>query len=240
MNDAFISCNMPSSPPHRENRLTLAQPHVSGLSVASNQAALPPLRQPTRIYPKNTIVRAKHSRVTLAQSRRRRREYPEDDASQDTFPTPSGAKTCVLRSGTPICGQDAVVTTQTAKLNASERREEAVGPADGNDVPHTNSCFLCLQNGGRQYTVLVKFAWPGRPIFRKGKSLGRKSKKSTMNAAEIPSEFRQEGTQAQVMQAIQDAIYQHSGSWKRWLWCYEIRTAEEIKVSGVRCMKNTS
>lgn len=233
---------MPSSSPHRENRLTLAQPHVGGSSVASNKTALPPLRQPTRIYPKNTIVRAKHSRVTLAQSRRRRREYPEEDTSQDTFSTASGAKTCVLRLSTPVCGQDAVVTTQTAKLNASERREEAVGPADGDDSSHTNSCFLCLQNGGRKYTVLVKFAWPGRPILRKGKSVGRKSKKSTMNTAEIPfttKEFRREGTQTQVMQAIQDAIYQHSGSWKRWLWCYEIRTADEIKVSRVRCMKNT-
>ena len=42
-----------------------------------------------------------------------------------------------------------------------------------------------------------------------------------------------QGNRAEVMQAVQDALYQQQGRWKRWLWGYGILRAEEILARQV-------
>lgn len=83
--------------------------------------------------------------------------------------------------------------------------------------PQSAECFLCFQNGNSYCTNIVNFAWPGST-----------SATSTIDAGQKNDIY------VQAMQAIQDAVYQRVEKWKRWLWCYEILNAEEIKVSRKR------
>lgn len=173
-------------------------------SDSSEQAAIPPLRQPSRTYPKNIIVRSRNSHAALAKPRRRHREYPA--------PRPSRH-----------------LQKRTEKSTASNAIDNATCETHGQSCMG-NSCFLCLRSGTVQYAVMINFAWPGIPIKKIPIRKLKVSKVKTVISFEDMT-FKEQGTQVEVMQAIQDAIYQQSGKWKRWLWCYEIRTAEEVKVS---------
>jgi hypothetical protein len=223
---------MPSSPPD-ESCLTQAQPCADGAVTAPEQIVTPSLRQPSRAYPKHSIIRSKNSHITLAKPRRRHREYPLEAADQGRSSTLGGSRKCDLLSRSSCNIQDEVDTARTKMSTASNRRNRLTCLADSKSTLSNNSCFLCLQRGAYQYAVVVNFAWPGRSISR---SVRKTSKGSTMNTVEISFDdrkFEKKGTQVQVMQAIQDRIYQQSGRWKRWLWCYEILAAEEVKVSLV-------
>lgn len=77
-----------------------------------------------------------------------------------------------------------------------------------------NCCFLCFKKNGQTYTTFVQFDWPGKWIDE-----------------EDIRKFEEEGSETKVMQAIKDELYRQQGTWKRWLWSYEILTAEEVKVS---------
>ena len=185
------------------------------------------IRQPPRVYSKNTIVRSKHSRVTLARPGRKPRQYPTDDAPPHA-PSPDSP----LTSGK----QNEDATASSEKIDLSQRSKDNAIAAETEFISKTNSCFLCLQDGDHDYAVSVKFSWPGRSIFENKKGVRRKIRKAS-RVTEPPSiteSFVREGTEVQAIQAIQDAIFKQSGRWKRWLWCYEIRAAEEIKVSRVR------
>ena len=180
------------------------------------------IRQLPRVCSKNTIFRSKHSRVTLARSRRRPREYRTDGGFYHaSFP------------GSPLTigKQNEDRTILSAKVLPA--REESISKA--------NLCFLYLHYGDHDHTILVKFAWPGRLILKKNKGVREKTKKvpRMIESSSVTEVFQQEGTEVEAIQAIQDAIYEQSGRWKRWLWCYDIRAAEEIKVSRVRRMKIT-
>jgi hypothetical protein len=228
----FIISDMPSSPPG-ESCLTQAQPCADGVVIVPEQIATPSLRPPSRAYPKHSIIRSKNSHITLAKPRRRHREYPRDAADQGRSSTLGRSRTCDLPSRSSCNIQDEIDTARTEMSTASKRRNKSICPADSKSNLSNNSCFLCLQRGAYQYAVVVNFAWPGRSISR---LVRKKSKASTMNTVEISFDdrkFEKKGTQVQVMQAIQDRIYQQSGKWKRWLWCYEILAAEEVKVSLV-------
>ena len=216
-NTFFNIFNMPSSPPNE----TRSQPCTDAAASTSAQATTVLLSRPSRAYPKNIIVRSKHSHATLAKPRRRHREYPTQANWACDLPPVSSSH-----------AQDKIDPSRSRKPTVSKRRNAADCPAHGKSCVRKNSCFLCLRSGAHQYAVVIDLAWPGRPIEPKWKK--KKSKVSTMNTVEISFksiDYMTEGTQAEVMQAIQDAVYQQSGRWKRWLWCYEIRTAEEVKVS---------
>ena len=218
---------MPDCPPGG-SRLTQSQSFVDELVIASGQATIPSLRGLPRAYPKNSIVRSKQSHVTLARPRRRQREYPIESAHQGRSSTFRTSKTCDLPPRSSCHIQNEVDTAQMEKLSGSNGPNGAVHPTDSQFALGNNSCFLCLQHGTHQYAIMVRFAWPGKSISKAGR---KKSTASTKKPIDIS--FEKEETQTQVMKAIQNAIYQQSGRWKRWLWCYEIRTAQEVNVSLV-------
>lgn len=110
-----------------------------------------------------------------------------------------------------------------ATHKAKKRRGKKVHSHLGDQAANTNSCFVCFRSGGHHYAVQIHFAWPGRWIYKKG--LDEKVDLTTMWPA-----FKLEGSEVEVMQAIQDAVYKQKGRWKRWLWCYEVCSAEEVKV----------
>lgn len=221
---------MPSSRPF-ESCLIQRQPCVDGPAFDAEQAAIPSLRQPTRAYAKDQIVRSKQSHATLAKARRRHREYPIAAAFPGRTSILSRRRTNDLSPRSP-CHQPAELNTlPTENPTASKGRDDAAYPADSQAPSGKNSCFLCLQSESHLYTVVVDFTWPGKPIPKIPKRRSKASTIDTVKKSSTINEFQKEGTQAQVMQALQDAIYEQSGRWKRWLWCYEICTAEEVKVS---------
>jgi hypothetical protein len=223
---------MSSSPPG-ESPLTQHQPCLDALVIAAEQAAISSLRQPNRAYLKSSIVRPKVSHATLSKHRRRYREYPTEAAYHGRSSTLRKSRTFNLAPKSSSLANGEVETTQTKTPIGSNGRDDAVNAADSKLALGKDSCFLCLQRGTHQYTVVVNFTWSERFV---SKTERKKSKASTTNTGGISVDHNRSGkeeTQAQVMKAIQDAIYQQSGRWKRWLWCYEIRTAEEVKVSRV-------
>jgi hypothetical protein len=123
--------------------------------------------------------------------------------------------------------QDASVSQTTSK--AKKKRGKRVHTPPGDRATNTNSCFVCFQSGGHDYAVQIHFVWPGRWVYRKGLD-------EIDDLTMIWPFFQFEGSEVEVMQAIQDAIYKEKGRWKRWLWCYEIRSAEEVKVWSSHCL----
>lgn len=127
----------------------------------------------------------------------------------------------------------------------------------------SNYCFLCFRKGTKDYTIKVFFAWPIRNAVKveetRLKSSATRPRGSTEGGEAVesrgltgqaytmkprPNSFLEcetssadEGSQAEVMQAVQDALYQQQGWWKRWLWGYGIRSAQEIKVSHIWMLK---
>ncbi|KAK5723130.1 hypothetical protein LTR17_014000 [Elasticomyces elasticus] len=85
-----------------------------------------------------------------------------------------------------------------------------------------NYSFLCFRKGGKDYTVKVFHAWPSRQVRSKKK----KGKTTTYSTAIV-----EQGTEMEVMQVLQDALYMQQGRWKRWLWGYGIQEAREVKAS---------
>lgn len=221
-----------SSPPALGTNFILVQKCGDEEAVGSVQAEMLSIRRPPRVCTKNTIVRSKHSRVTLARSGRRPRQYPIDGGSHHAS-----------SSGSPLTFGQQIEdrTTISDNLDPGQRFENKVISAEEESISRTNSCFLCLQDGDHDYAVLVRFTWPGRLILKENKGVRRKTKKVSkmIEPSSITEVFRQDGTEVEAIQAIQDAIYEQSGRWKRWLWCYEVRAAEEIKVSHVRRMEIT-
>ena len=219
---------MPSSSSN-ESRPTQSQPCVDASVTTSAYAAASSLRQPGRTYPRNIIVRSKTSHATLARPQRRLREYPTEATHQNKPSILGRSKThdltqrssCNLQAGTEKSTKSKATDDSTCK----DHGESCLG----------NSCFLCLRSGTHEYAVVVNFAWPGVPIKKKTIRRTKRLKSGGERISFDDVTFRKQGTQPQAMQAIQDAIYQQAGTWKRWLWCYEIRTAEEVKVSLVLC-----
>jgi hypothetical protein len=220
----FNISNMPSSS-SSEISPTQSQPCADAVATASAQVAIPSIRQSSRAYPKNTIVRSRNSHATLAKPRRRHRAYPTEAAYQNRPPILSTSKT---RDPTPKPSRG--LQELTRKPTVSERIKNSICETH-EEACLGNSCFLCLRSGTHRYAVVVNFAWPGIPIDGIKIKKTKKLDKDTVQVSFEDITFKKQGTQAQVMQAIQDAIYQQSGTWKRWLWCYEILTAEEVKVS---------
>jgi hypothetical protein len=212
-----------------ESSPTQSQPCADAVVTASAQVAVSTIRQPSRAYPKNIISRSRNSHATLAKPKRRHRKYAMAAAYQNRPPTLSTSKT---RDPTPKPSRR--LRERTQKPTVGERIKDSICETH-KETCLGNSCFLCLKSGTHRYAVVVNFAWPGIPIK---KITRRKTKRLDKETEQISFEditFKKQGTQIQVMQAIQDAMYQQSGTWKRWLWCYEIRTAEEIKVSLASC-----
>lgn len=115
-------------------------------------------------------------------------------------------------------------TTQTPKPNAKRKRPRRAHANTKDSTPNTSLCFLCFEKGPLQYAVVVELQGP---------IIDQKSKKRAINAE--PSSRNQKSIdpgafEIQAMQAIKDAVYQHHGKWKRLLWGFEIRTAEETNV----------
>ena len=172
--------------------------------------------------------------ISPAKERRRHMQQLREERLHGMFPFPSkeGDKLHQI-SDSELQHESGVV--RKSPVNARVKRKQ-IGCNDDDEVEgNYNSCFLCFQSDGIQYTVVVKFAWPGRYVvkrYRKAEAKGRaKSEMKTTLSQRATYVFKDEGTQAEVMQAIQDALYHQRGIWKRWLWCYEILSAEEIKVS---------
>ncbi len=61
------------------------------------------------------------------------------------------------------------------------------------------------------------------------------TKRRPKSSFECETSSVDQGSRAEVMQAVQDALYQQQGRWKRWLWGYDIQGAQEIKASHI-CM----
>lgn len=162
-------------------------------------------QRPARVISRDTIELFKHSRVS-ARLKRRHRHYAAEKTGNNS-PKP--------------------------EIDTSGKQKEVARSAGNENTLHSNSCFLCLQDGANRYAVMVKFAWPGKMVTQKIKGTRRKAKGSTDTVITFKKEIealKSDGSQAQVMEAIQNTVYQQAGRWKRWLWCYEIRSAEEVKV----------
>ena len=114
-------------------------------------------------------------------------------------------------------------STLQATHKIKKKRKKRASNNLEDQAPNTNSCFVCFKSGEHHYAVQIHLAWPGRWVYRK--DLGGKD-----DLVKIWPEFEFEGSEVEVMQAIKDAIYKQKGRWKRWLWCYEVRSAEEVKV----------
>lgn len=217
---------MPNSSSN-ERRPTQSQPCAEAVLTTTAQAAASSLRQPGRTFPKNIIVRSRTSHATLAKPRRRPREYPTEATHQNRPEILDRSKTHDLAQGS-----SSHIQARTEKPTGNKATDDPPCKIHGESCLG-NSCFLCLRSGTHVYAVVVNFAWPGIPIKKKTVEKSKRLKNGEVQITFEDITFRKQGTQPQVMQAIQDAIYQQSGIWKRWLWCYEIRTAEEVKVSLV-------
>ncbi|QIW94713.1 hypothetical protein AMS68_000231 [Peltaster fructicola] len=89
-------------------------------------------------------------------------------------------------------------------------------------VNSCNTCFICFRLRSQDYAVRVKVAWPHRQEMTRQRVT--ESGRVRFNIVEVA-----QGTAEEVMQAMNDALYTHVGSWKKWLWCFEIKTAEEVE-----------
>jgi len=217
-----------------ESRPVQNQPCADAVVTDSAQATISSLRQLGRTYPKNIIVRSRTSHATLAKPRKRPREYPTEATHQVRPPILGRSKTQDLPQGS-----SSHLQTRTEKPTGSKATDDSTCKTHGESCLG-NSCFLCLRSGTHEYAVVVNFAWPGVPIEKKSIIRTKRFKSGDKRISFDDVTFKKQGTQPRVMQAIQDAIYQQAGTWKRWLWCYEIRTAEEVKVSLVLCNEQSS
>lgn len=67
--------------------------------------------------------------------------------------------------------------------------------------------LLCLRSGTHEYAVVVNSTWPGAPIKKKTIRRIEQLESGDEQISFDDVTFRKQGTQPQVMQAIQDKIY---------------------------------
>ena len=123
-----------------------------------------------------------------------------------------------------LCRSDQ--STPPSALDACTKQEDAGYDAKRKPSDRYGWCFLCFDSGGLQHTVVVQIPWPNKVNETAART-------TDVRATRWPTAVEGTDVDVQVMRALQNAVYQQYGSWKRWLWCCDICIAEEVNVSFV-------
>lgn len=106
-------------------------------------------------------------------------------------------------------------------LDPSKEQEDVASETEKKPSERRGWCLICFDSGGLQRCIVASFPWP------------KEEDESASSAMMRNAAVEAEDLDVQAMRAIRDAVYRQYGTWKQWLWCYDVSIAEEVNVSFV-------